>query len=121
MIKKRIRKGRQIVRSKRVTIDGFNFASTIEGYMYTLLRDEGIQHTYEGKTYRLFNPLKLPSPCYEVIRKSQKELRDRRSVTKIDYTPDFIGVNEEWFIEVKGRANESFPLRWKPGHCAEYR
>ena len=27
------------------------------------------------------------------------------------YTPDFIGNN--FIIETKGRANESFPIRWK--------
>ena len=27
------------------------------------------------------------------------------------YTPDFIG--EDFIIETKGRANESFPIRWK--------
>ena len=29
----------------------------------------------------------------------------------IKYTPDFIGDN--FIIETKGRANESFPMRWK--------
>lgn len=29
----------------------------------------------------------------------------------IKYTPDFVGKN--WIIETKGRANESFPFRWK--------
>ena len=29
----------------------------------------------------------------------------------IKYTPDFIG--KDFIIETKGRANESFPLRWK--------
>ena len=30
---------------------------------------------------------------------------------QIKYTPDFIGDN--FIIETKGRANESFPIRWK--------
>ena len=29
----------------------------------------------------------------------------------IKYTPDFIG--DDFIIETKGRANESFPMRWK--------
>ena len=29
----------------------------------------------------------------------------------IKYTPDFIG--KDFIIETKGRANESFPMRWK--------
>ena len=34
-----------------------------------------------------------------------------RRILPIKYTPDFIGDN--FIIETKGRANESFPMRWK--------
>ena len=34
-----------------------------------------------------------------------------KNILNIKYTPDFIG--EDFIIECKGRANESFPLRWK--------
>ena len=40
-------------------------------------------------------------------------MTNRPKVLEIKYTPDYVGENEEWIIEVKGRANESFPLRWK--------
>ena len=33
------------------------------------------------------------------------------AILPIKYTPDFIG--EDFIIETKGRANESFPMRWK--------
>ena len=33
------------------------------------------------------------------------------SMVNIKYTPDF--VSDTFIIECKGRANESFPLRWK--------
>jgi hypothetical protein len=32
-------------------------------------------------------------------------------VLNLKYTPDFVG--SDFIIETKGRANESFPLRWK--------
>jgi hypothetical protein len=32
-------------------------------------------------------------------------------VLNIKYTPDFVGY--DFIIETKGRANDSFPLRWK--------
>ena len=34
-----------------------------------------------------------------------------KKVLPIKYTPDFIG--DSFIIECKGRANESFPIRWK--------
>ena len=34
-----------------------------------------------------------------------------KRILPIKYTPDFIG--DDFIIETKGRANESFPMRWK--------
>ena len=107
------RMGRKIVQSKKVTLDGITFASTLESVMYKLLKEAGIKFTYEGESYQTFEPLVLEEECWERATKRSKAMIDRRKVTKVSYTPDFIGENEEFFIEVKGRANESFPIRWK--------
>lgn len=106
-------KGRQIVRSKKVKLDGIQFASTLESTMYKLLKEAGIGFEYEGKSYETFEPLELTEECWERATKRSKQMVDRRKVTKVSYTPDFVGDDERWFIEVKGRANESFPIRWK--------
>jgi len=37
--------------------------------------------------------------------------RGCKKVLNLKYTPDFLGV--DFIIETKGRANDSFPLRWK--------
>ena len=37
--------------------------------------------------------------------------RGNKKILPIKYTPDFVGSN--FIIECKGRANESFPMRWK--------
>ena len=34
-----------------------------------------------------------------------------KKILNIKYTPDFVGSN--FIIECKGRANETFPIRWK--------
>ena len=107
------RMGRKIVQAKKVEIDGIQFQSTLEGTMYKLLKEAGIPSSYEGKSYNTFKPFVLKEECWERARKASKLMIDRRKVSKVSYTPDFIGENEEWFIEVKGRPNESFPLRWK--------
>lgn len=105
-------KGRKIVNSTKTEIDGIVFDSKLEGYMYTLLRDEEIPFEVQ-KTYLLVSGFKYPAGCYE--RKSSKDMTlvDKSTIRKMEYTPDFVHPNEEFIIEVKGRANESFPLRWK--------
>ena len=37
--------------------------------------------------------------------------RGQKKILNIKYTPDF--VSSSFIIECKGRANESFPIRWK--------
>jgi len=34
-------------------------------------------------------------------------------VRDITYTPDFVDINGKWIIEVKGFANDVFPIKWK--------
>lgn len=107
------KKGTKVVQSKKIVIDGITFQSTLEGRMYTLLKQAGIKATYEGDKYKTLPSFTFEGECYERARKDSKEMVNRPKVLGISYTPDFIGENEEFFIEVKGRANESFPIRWK--------
>ena len=116
-------KGKKVVQSRKVIIDGIQFASVLESVMYKLLKEAGIKFTYEGKSFQTFEPLVLEEGCWERATKRSKEMIDRRNVTKVSYTPDFIGEDEEWFIEVKGRANESFPIKvfFAPSHKRPYK
>lgn len=110
---KKARTGRQVVNSKKTKVDGIEFASILESTMYKLLKQAGIKNKYEGESFVTFEPFVLEEACFERATRRSKEMIDRRKVTKVSYTPDFIGENNEWFIEVKGRANESFSIRWK--------
>ena len=38
-------------------------------------------------------------------------IEEIKKILNIKYTPDFVG--KHFIIETKGRANESFPMRWK--------
>lgn len=108
-----LKKGRKKVQSKRIIIDGIEFASMLEGVMYTLLKEAGIVNFYEGNSYVTFTKFRYKGLCYERFRKDSASMKTRVNVEGVSYTPDFVGENEEWFIEVKGRPNESFPIRWK--------
>jgi hypothetical protein len=101
------------VQSKKISYDGINFASGLEKYMYIALKKHKIKAKYEGETFVLINGFHFENESYERQANGKGELINRGSkrILPIKYTPDFIG--EDFIIETKGRANESFPLRWK--------
>ena len=107
------RKKRGPVQSKKVTYDGINFASGLERYMYMALKKAGIKSKYEGETFVLLNGFHFDNQVYERQANGKGEYKNRgeKRILPIKYTPDFIG--DDFIIETKGRANESFPIRWK--------
>ena len=110
-MRKRRKKGP--VRSKKVVYDGIAFASGLERYMYQALKKAKIKADYEGETFTLIEGFNFDVDSYEKQSNGKGEFKDRgnKKILPIKYTPDFVS---EWFIiECKGRANESFPMRWK--------
>jgi hypothetical protein len=91
-IRGRLKKKRGPVVSKKVTHDGIKFASGLEKYMYIALKKAKLKAKYEGETYVVQDGFEFKTTSYE--RQSN-------------------GVSDSFIIECKGRANESFPLRWK--------
>jgi hypothetical protein len=115
MIRKRPYKKRKRgpVISKKVSYDGINFASGLERYMYMALKKANIRAKYEGETFVLLNGFHFENEVFERQSNGKGEYKNRggKRILPIKYTPDFIGDN--FIIETKGRANESFPMRWK--------
>ena len=113
MRKKNYRRKKGPVTSKKVTCDGITFASGLEKYMHLALKKAKIQAGYEGHTYEIFPAYQFDSSAYERCANGKGEYKDRghKKILNISYTPDFMG--QGFIIECKGRANESFPLRWK--------
>ena len=107
------RKKRGPVRSKKVVCDGITFASGLEKYMYLALKKAKIKADYEGETFTLIDGFNFEIDSYERQSNGKGEFKNRgdKKILPIKYTPDF--VNEDFIIECKGRANESFPMRWK--------
>jgi len=113
MMKKKFKRKRGPVRSKKVTFDGIKFASGLEKYMYMVLKKAKIKAKYEGKTYIVQEGFMFNNKSYERQSNGKGELVNRgcKKILPIKYTPDF--VSDSFIIECKGRANESFPMRWK--------
>ena len=113
-MKKRIRrKKRGPVVAKKVVYDGIKFASGLEKYMYIALKKAKIKAKYEGKTYTIQEGFEFDVQSYERQSNGKGEFKNRgnKKILPIKYTPDF--VSRSFIIECKGRANESFPMRWK--------
>ena len=113
ILKKRYSKKRGPVRAKKVTFDGIKFASGLEKYMYQVLKSFKIHAIYEGATFVLQEDFIFDIDSYERQANGKGDMvnRGQKKIQNIKYTPDF--VSSSFIIECKGRANESFPIRWK--------
>ena len=112
-MKKKIKRKKGPVRSKKVTFDGITFASGLEKYMYQALKNAKIHAEYEGATFVLQKDFMFNVDSYERQANGKGDMvnRGQKKIQNIKYTPDFI--SSSFIIECKGRANETFPLRWK--------
>jgi hypothetical protein len=101
------------VRAKKVSLDGITFSSGLELYMYKALKEARIFAMYEGATYELQEEFMFDIDCYERQGNGKGDMvnRGQKKILNIKYTPDFVAPT--FIIECKGRANESFPIRWK--------
>jgi len=112
-MRKKFSRKRGPVVAKKTTYDGINFASGLEKYMYKALKEANIKSEYEGQSYQLLPSFQFDNESYEKQSNGKGELKNRgnKKVLGIKYTPDFIA--DDFIIECKGRANESFPIRYK--------
>ena len=109
------KKGVSFKKGKKKTFPfrGVNYKSGLELKMAKLLYEANIKFQYEPTTFHLMEGFKFTTSSYERQTNGKGEFMDRgnKKILPIKYTPDFIGDN--FVIETKGHANESFPLRWK--------
>jgi hypothetical protein len=110
---KKISRKKGPVVAKKIVYDGVTFASGLEKYMYIALLKAKIDFDYEGETFELVPSFVFTNECFERQSNGKGEFinRGNKKVLNLKYTPDFIGI--DFIIETKGRANDSFPLRWK--------
>ena len=104
---------RGLVAAKKVSYDGINFASGLERYTYMALKKNKLFEGYENEVFQLVESFNFDNESFEKQANGKGEYTNRgqKKILGIKYTPDFIG--KDYIIECKGRANESFPLRWK--------
>ena len=113
MMRRSTKRKRGPVRAKKVSFDGITFASGLEKYMYQALKKAKIKALYEGATFELQQGFMFNIASFERQSNGKGDMvnRGQKKIQSIKYTPDFISPS--FIIECKGRANESFPMRWK--------
>ena len=110
---KRRSKKKGPVQAKKISYDGINFASGLERYTYMALKKAKLFEGYENEVFQLIKGFNFNNISYEKQANGKGEYvnRGQKKILGIKYTPDFVG--KDYIIECKGRANESFPIRWK--------
>ena len=112
-MRRKLKRKKGPVQSKKITVDGIQFASGLEKYTYVALKDSKLYEGYENQVFQLVENFNFRNLSYEKQANGKGEYINRgaKKVLGIKYTPDFVG--KDYIIECKGRANESFPIRWK--------
>ena len=92
------------VQSKKISQDGINFASGLERYTYLALKKAKLYEGYENEVFQLIESFDFINVSVEKQANGKGDYKNRGQ-KKI--------FGRDYIIECKGRANESFPIRWK--------
>jgi len=113
-VKRRIKaKANKKVRNAIASVyKGIKFRSKLELFTYQQLEQAGIKSLYEQKKFVLMEGFRFPNRTVEP-HKTKGYIDTTVKIRDITYTPDFVDPNDAWIIEVKGFANDVFPLKWK--------
>lgn len=112
------KKRNRITRNKKVrnatskVYKGITFRSKLELFAYQKLEEAGIPVLYEKRKYVLQEGFRYEGPSFEHSR-SNGFVDNTTKVRDITYTPDFVDPQETWIMEIKGFANDVFPIKWK--------
>lgn len=108
---------RRLIKSKKITIDGIQFASRLEGTMYKLLKDNNINFKYESESYTLSESFLFNNNYHARLASGKGEYCNRgfKKVNAITYKPDFVIRHNDYYaiVETKGLPTESYNMRMK--------
>ena len=113
-VKRRTRKpqNKKVRNATAKVYKGIKFRSKLELFTYRKLEDAGIGALYEKKKYVLQEGFRYSATVYEP-HKTKGYIPTTTKIRDITYTPDFVDPHGRWIIEVKGFANDVFPIKWK--------
>lgn len=109
---------KKIKNAQESLYNGISFRSKQELNVYKLFLENGIRLEYEPKKATLLDSFVIQFDYFDSkSEKNKKELVNKKGtkILPMTYTPDFIykGKRRVYVIEVKGFANDTFPLKKK--------
>lgn len=116
MNKKQSKGNKKVRNATRKVYKGIKFRSKLELFTYIKLEEAQIKALYEEKKFTLMEGFYFDSESIEPSTRAETRgqfMNNAYKVRDITYTPDFVDPNGKWIIEVKGFANDTFPLKWK--------
>lgn len=96
-------------------VDGIKYRSKLESYTAARLKEAGIEVDYEEHVFTLMEKFEFEGEIYEPhkVNNLKKFVQVSNNVRAITYKPDFVNLEKKFIIEVKGYANDVFPVKWK--------
>jgi hypothetical protein len=108
---------RRLIKSKAMTIDGINFKSRLEGYMYKLLKENKINFIYEGESFELSPSFVFDNDYFARLSSGKGDFinRGHKKINNMSYKPDFVINHNGYYaiVETKGLPTEPFNMRMK--------
>jgi hypothetical protein len=108
---------RRLIKSKAMTIDGINFKSRLEGYMYKLLKENKINFIYEGESFELSPSFVFDNDYFARLSSGKGDFinRGHKKINNMSYKPDFVINHKGYYaiVETKGLPTEPFNMRMK--------
>ena len=108
---------KKIVNATPTTIDSISFKSKLEGKLFKVLLDEGLNPRYEPYKFHIWKGFKPSVPFYERNKRTKSISLNDVKIIDITYTPDIVfdyGVHRV-FVEVKpdNFTNDVYPYKQK--------
>jgi len=106
-----MKKNNKIRNATSKVYKNIKFRSKLELFTYKEFEKAKIKSLYEQKKFVLMTGFHFTNGCVEPKKKGYMDITAK--VRDITYTPDFVDPDGKWIVEVKGYANDVFPLKWK--------
>lgn len=112
---RKIQENKKIKNAHPLEYEGIQFKSQLEKTAYITLKEAGFPVEYEPKKITIWKGFKPTVPFYDKNNTTRLLQLQMRKLIDITYTPDFMFEykNHTIIIEIKGFANETFPIKKK--------
>ena len=107
----------KIINATPITLNEIAFKSKLEGKLFKVLVDEGLNPKYEPYKFHIWEGFRPEVPFYERNRRTRSIKRNDVKLKDITYTPDvvFDYNGHRVFVEIKpdGFTNDVYPYKQK--------